>query len=127
MSFNFSSYDAEQAIKVIDKVNETAEKRIEELAKSHNIVINSIELNKVSLESAPKDDEIGPIFSKLTETSREIGELENELEHLLTIEAQEKSLINFIIPKWCVVLVLVITLLNFNYSFSFFIKKITIM
>jgi len=93
LSFNFSANDAEQTIKLIDEVNETAEKRIEELAKSFNIVINSIELNKVSLESAPKDDEIGPIFSKLTETSREIGELENELEHLRTIEEQEKSLI----------------------------------
>ena len=91
LSYNLSAYDMEQMINLIDDVNETTETRIEELARSHNILINSLELNKVSLQSAPKDDEIGPVFSKLTETSREIGELENEFEHLETLKAQEKS------------------------------------
>jgi len=93
LSYNFSANDMEKVIDLIDEVNQRTETRVEELAKSHNILINSLELNKVSLESAPKDDEIGPVFSELTKTSREIGELVNELEHLETLESQEKSII----------------------------------
>ena len=93
LSYNLSATDMEKMIDLIDEVNQKTEERVEELAKSHNILINSIELNKVSLTSAPKDDEIGPVFSELTKTSREMGELVNELEHLETLEAEEKSLI----------------------------------
>lgn len=99
LSYNLSANDMEKIIELIDNVNETTEKRVEELAKSHNIIINSLELNNVSLQSAPKDDEIGPIFSELTENSRDMGELENEFEHFQTLEAQEKSLIAIINSK----------------------------
>ncbi len=99
LSYNFSTHDMEQIIAMVDNVNNNAEKQIKSLAKSHNILMNSIELNKISLESAPKDDEIGPIFSELTKTSREIGELENELDTLQTLEAQEKSLIMILNSK----------------------------
>jgi len=91
LSYNFSATDMEKVIDLIDEINQSTEKRVEELAKSHNILINSLELNEVSLTSAPKDDEIGPIFSELTETSREMGELVNELEHLEILESQERS------------------------------------
>ena len=93
LSYNFSEQDMEQIINLIDEINNTSEGRLAELAKSHNLLNNSLALNKVSMESAPKDDEIGPIFSELTKTSRKIGELENEVEHLETLEAQEKSII----------------------------------
>ena len=93
LSYNFSEQDMERIIDLIDDINNASEERIAELAKFHNLLSNSLALNKVSLESAPKDDEIGPLFSELTKTSRKIGELENEVEHLETLEAQEKSLI----------------------------------
>ena len=93
LSYNFSEQDMERIINLIDEINNTSEGRIAELAKSHNLLSNSLALNKVSMDSAPKDDEIGPIFSELTKTSRKIGELENEVEHLETLEAQEKSII----------------------------------
>ncbi len=96
LSYNFSEQDMERIINLIDDINKTSEKRLAELAKSHNLLSNSLALNKVSMESAPKDDEIGPIFSELTKTSRKIGELENQVEHLETLEAQEKSLIMMI-------------------------------
>jgi len=99
LSYNFSSHDMEQIFNMIDDVNESAEKKIEELAKSHNIIMNSRELNKVSLESAPKDDEIGTIFTKLTETSGKIGELENELENQRAIESQERTIIMLLNSK----------------------------
>jgi len=93
LSYNFSENDMRRIINLVDNVNDTAEKQLESLAKSHNVLSNSLSLNKVSLESAPKDDQIGPIFSELTKTSREIGELKNELDHLENLEAQEKTVI----------------------------------
>ena len=93
LSYNFSATDMEKVIDLIDEVNQKTEERVEELARSHNILINSLELNEVSLVSAPKDDEIGPVFSELTKTSREMGELVNELEHIEALISQEKSII----------------------------------
>lgn len=91
--FNLSSTDMNQMIQLIDDINKSSEAKIESLAKSHNIVSNSLSMINVGLENAPREDEIGPIFSKLTQTNRELGELENELHHLETLESQEKSLI----------------------------------
>ena len=99
LSYNFSAIDMEKVIDLIDEVNQKTETRVEELARSHSILISSLELNKVSLESAPKDDEIGPVFSELTKTSREMGELVNELEHLETLESQEKSIMVLVNSK----------------------------
>ena len=99
LSYNFSANDMEKVIDLIDEVNQKTETRVEELARSHSILMNSLELNKVSLESAPNDDEIGPVFSELTKTSREMGELVNELEHLETLESQEKSIIVLVNSK----------------------------
>ena len=92
-TLNLSNNDMRRIIQLIDDVNQSAEKQIEELAKSYNIVTNSLNLTNVGLESAPSDDEIGPVFSEITKTNREIGELENELEHLEALKAQEKSLV----------------------------------
>ena len=91
--YNFSNNDMTQIIQLIDEINESCEKKIGSLAKSHNIITNSLERINVGLDSAPNDDEIGPLFSELTQTNRELGELQNELEHLETLGSQEKSLI----------------------------------
>jgi len=90
--YNLSTNDMTQMIQFIDSINESSHKKMESLTKSHNIVMDYLERINVGLESAPRDDEIGPIFSDLTQTNREIGEHENELEHLKTLESQEKSL-----------------------------------
>jgi DNA sulfur modification protein DndD len=99
LSYNFSEQDTERIIDMIDDIDKNSEKKIAELAKSHNVLSNSLTLNKVSMESAPKDDEVGPIFSELTKSSREIGELENEIEHLEGLEAQEKTIIMLVNSK----------------------------
>ncbi len=98
-TFNLSPTDINQIIQLIDDIDKSSEAKIESLAKSHNIVLNSLNLVNVSLENAPKEDEIGPIFTKLTQTNRELGELENELNHLETMESQEKSLITILNAK----------------------------
>ena len=90
-SHNFSVTDMAQCIELIDSINETSEKK--KSLESYNVIMNSLELTKVGLDSAPSDDEIGPVFSDLTQTNRELGELENELDHLKNLESQEKTLI----------------------------------
>ena len=96
LSYNFSEQDMDKITHLIDTVNNGAEKRLEALAKSHNVLIGSLTLNQVSLTSAPSDDQIGPIFSKLTKTSHELGELQNELENLENLELQEKTIISLL-------------------------------
>jgi DNA sulfur modification protein DndD len=96
LSYNFSEQDMDKITHLIDTVNNGAEKRLETLAKSHNVLIRSLTLNQVSLTSAPKDDQIKPIFSKLTKTSHELGELENELGNLENLELQEKTIISLL-------------------------------
>ena len=98
-TFNLSANDMNHAIQLIDDVNDSAEQKIENLAMSYNNDSNSLEQTKVGLDSAPREDEMGPIFSELTQTSRELGELENELDHLLTLESQEKSLVTLVNSK----------------------------
>ncbi|MCV0411377.1 DNA sulfur modification protein DndD, partial [Nitrosarchaeum sp.] len=98
-TFNLSQNDMNQIIQLIDEVDKSSEAKIESLAKSHNVILNSLNLINVSLESTPKDDEIGTIFSKLTQTNRELGELENEMNHLKTLESQEKSFITILNAK----------------------------
>ena len=93
LSYNFSEQDMDKITNLIDSVNDESLARLESLAISHNVLTNSLNLTSVSLESAPKDDQIGPIFSELTKTSRELGELVNEIEHLENLEAQEKSVL----------------------------------
>ena len=93
LSYNFSEQDMDKVTNLIDSVSDESLSKLESLAKSHNVLANSLSLTAVGLESAPKDDQIGPIFSELTKTSRELGELENEIEHLENIEAQEKSVL----------------------------------
>ena len=98
-TYNLSADDMNQTIQLIDEINDSSEQKIEALVNTFNVVSNSLEQIKVGLDSAPREDEFGPIFSELTQTTRELGELQNELEHLRTLESQEKSLIILVNAK----------------------------
>ena len=98
-TYNLSADDMNQTIQLIDEINDSSEQKIEALVNTFNVVSNSLEQIKVGLDSAPREDEFGPIFSELTQTTRELGELQNELEHLRILESQEKSLIILVNSK----------------------------
>ena len=98
-TYNLSADDMNQTIQLIDEINDSSEQKIEGLVNTYNVVSNSLEQIKAGLDSAPREDEFGPIFSKLTQTTRELGELQNELEHLRTLESQEKSLVILVNAK----------------------------
>ena len=98
-TYNLSADDMNHTIQLIDEINDSSEQKIEALVNTFNVVSNSLEQIKVGLDSAPREDEFGPIFSELTQTTRELGELQNELEHLRILESQEKSLIILVNSK----------------------------
>jgi len=98
-TYNLSADDMNHTIQLIDDINNSSEQKIEALVNTFNVVSNSLEQIKVGLDSAPREDEFGPIFSELTQTTRELGELQNELEHLKILESQEKSLIILVNSK----------------------------
>ena len=98
-TYNLSADDMNHTIQLIDEINNSSEQKIEALVNTFNVVSNSLEQIKVGLDSAPREDEFGPIFSELTQTTRELGELQNELEHLKTLESQEKSLVILVNAK----------------------------
>jgi len=98
-TYNLSADDMNQTIQLIDEINNYSEQKIEALVNTFNVVSNSLEQIKVGLDSAPREDEFGPIFSELTQTTRELGELQNELEHLRMLESQENSLVILVNSK----------------------------
>ena len=98
-TYNLSADDMNHTIQLIDDINNSSEQKIEDLVNTFNVVSNSLEQIKVGLDSAPREDEFGPIFSELTQTTRELGELQNELEHERMLESQEKSLIILVNSK----------------------------
>ena len=98
-TYNLSPDGMNQTIQLIEEVNDSSEQKIEALVNTYNVVSNSLEQIKVGLDSAPREDEFGPIFSELTQTTRELGELQNELEHLRMLVSQEKSLIILVNSK----------------------------
>ena len=98
-TYNLSADDMNHTIQLIDEIDNSSEQKIEALVNTFNVVSNSLEQIKVGLDSAPREDEFGPIFSELTQTTRELGELQNELEHLRMLESQEKSLIILVNAK----------------------------
>ena len=91
--FNFSIGDMGAIIRDIDAIDNLPEKRMATLAGTHRTMLDSLKKSRALLDVAPKDDEIGPVFSDIVQLNREIGALESDLSRLRDIEAQEKSLI----------------------------------
>ena len=92
-SFNLSIYDMQKIVQLIDQVKSTGAKEIEDAAKSVVVLKNEVDRIKVGLASAPKEDETGPLFSKLRKTEGELAEKRAEVDHLEHLISQDESLI----------------------------------
>jgi len=95
-SFNLSTDDRWKIVGLIDKINNTSKENLESQTKTYNELVDQLQKVKVGLDSAPHDDEIGPIFSELKQIHHELGSLESELKRLEDIETQEKSLVKIL-------------------------------
>ena len=97
--FNFSAIDTSKLIELINKIKNDTGKRLEESTKKFNETYDELQIVEVSLTSAPRDDEIGPLISELNEMNKEIGSLTAQIEEKHTKIATEKALIKTINVK----------------------------
>lgn len=97
--FNFSANDTSKLIELINKIKNDTGKRLEESTKKFNETYDELQIVEVSLTSAPRDDEIGPLISELNEMNKEIGSLTAQIEEKHTKIATEKALIKTINVK----------------------------
>ena len=98
-TFNLSTEDMQSITNLINKIDNSIEKRLLELTKTFGKITDELEKVQVALESVPKDDDVGPIISELQKENRELGRLETEFKNLEELEMQEKSLVNILNSK----------------------------
>ena len=91
--YNLSTIDMKKIVQLIDKVKDNGSTEIEAKVKSFVILQNEVERLNVGLESAPKEAESGPLFSKLRESERELAEKRTAVEILEQKITQDRSLI----------------------------------
>lgn len=97
-TFDFSVSDMEKVAKLPKKITGISV-TIQSLTGHRSKVYEKLKKVEASLEIVPKQDTIGPIFSDIASTNREIGELEGELNNLKFLETQEKSMIMMLNKK----------------------------
>ena len=98
-TFNLSTEDMQNVTNLINKIDKSIEKKLFDLTKTFGKTADDLEKVQISLESVPKDDDVGPIISELQQENRELGRLESEFKNLEDLEMQEKSLVNILNSK----------------------------
>ena len=91
--FNLSLGDMNSMVRLIDDVGKGDLQAMKRLAGDRDLMRTELDKVKSMLDITPQQDEIGPMFSEIMQTNREIGEMEKELSTLRDLGAQEKSLI----------------------------------
>ena len=98
-TFNLSTEDMQNVTNLINKIDKSVEKKLFDLTKTFGKTADELEKVQISLESVPKDDDVGPIISELQNENRELGRLESEFKNLEELEMQEKSLLGILNSK----------------------------
>ena len=98
-TFNLSTEDMQNVTNLINKIDKSIEKKLFDLTKTFGKTADELEKVQISLESVPKDDDVGPIISELQNENRELGRLESEFKNLEELEMQEKSLLGILNSK----------------------------
>ena len=98
-TFNLSTEDMQDVTNLINKIDKSIEKKLFDLTKTFGKTADDLEKVQISLESVPKDDDVGPIISELQNENRELGRLESEFRNLEDLEMQEKSLVGILNSK----------------------------
>ena len=93
LSYNLSISDMKNIVQLINQVKEKGASEIESKVKSFIVLQNEVERIQLGLASAPKENEAGPLFSKLRESERELAEKRVTVETLEQKIQQDKSLI----------------------------------
>jgi len=97
--FNFSLKENEKILAVISEANGDILEQLEKETKQFNELAEELDKIDTALINAPKDDEIGPLVSKLTEMNKQLGTLEAEASHLEQQIASRMALLKHITVK----------------------------
>ena len=97
--FNLSTDDMHDITNLISRIDKSIEGKLLDLTKIFGKTTDKLEKVQISLESVPKDDDVGPIISELQQENRELGRLESEFKNLEDLEMQEKSLVSILNSK----------------------------
>ena len=92
LTFDFSLSEMDVMLAKIDSVLNDANP-IKIYYDAHMAYKEKLKDVNVNLDVAPKQDEVGPLYSEIKAVTLEIGEMEQELQTLGILEAQEKSLL----------------------------------
>lgn len=95
-AYNFSMRDMERMIRYIDDVKGYDMSGVRGLSREYDEIQDRLEKVKSALDASPQEDEISPILSRITRANREIGEMENGLQRLEDLAAQERSMISML-------------------------------
>jgi DNA sulfur modification protein DndD len=98
-TFNLSTEDMQDITNLISRIDKSIEGKLLDLTKIFGKTTDKLEKVQISLESVPKDDDVGPIISELQQENRELGRLESEFKNLEDLEMQEKSLVSILNSK----------------------------
>jgi len=80
--FGFSHEQEEAILSTIRDANGAASKAFRQGARDLTAIEVEVHDAEVALVSAPDDDEIGPLITRLKEVQREIGMVESEIKHI---------------------------------------------
>ncbi len=91
--FHFSSMQSSKILEIIEKANDSILSKLEKETRDYQKVNERQDVIDTALVNAPKDDEIGPLISKLNEKHSLVGGLQAEIDHIDQEIAGQISLI----------------------------------
>lgn len=90
--FGFSLQETDEISKAIQDVLDRSYDDMRQAESDHMDAIKELEIISAKLATAPQQDEVGPMYTKIKQTAIEIGEMEQEHLTLEQLESQKKSL-----------------------------------
>lgn len=97
--FDMSQSESSFILHLIDSIDSEVLSHLTRETESYTETVDELEKIEIGLANAPKDDEIGPIISKLQEVHSSIGMLETEIRHLEQQISSKQSYIKMLNVK----------------------------
>jgi DNA sulfur modification protein DndD len=97
--FHFSLKDTEKILLLIDEANGPVLDQLEKETIQYNDINEELQKIDTALINAPKDDEIGPLVSKLNELHVNLGALQAEISHIDQQISSKNAFIKHIVVK----------------------------
>ena len=97
--FNFSTKEMAELLDIIEKTKSEIPKQLEKYTIVFNEIMEELRMIETGLINAPKDDEIGPLISKLNNLHKEFGSINTEINHLERQIGSKKVFIKIVNKK----------------------------